>query len=81
MGLPILGVLNGKEENVEEEDREQEATDAKEPTLENYKSCMRKFIRYYFVNPQYAARTQKHYLQNYLQKPKDLGIRHVVARL
>eukprot|EP00957_Ditylum_brightwellii_P141663 10792022-Ditylum_brightwellii.AAC.1 len=36
---------------------------------------------YYFVNPQYAARMQKHYLQNYLRKPKDLEIRHVEPRL
>eukprot|EP00957_Ditylum_brightwellii_P029404 2222781-Ditylum_brightwellii.AAC.1 len=38
-GLPILGVLDGEEENTEDKDREQEAMDAKEPTgptLENY---------------------------------------------
>eukprot|EP00957_Ditylum_brightwellii_P095637 7286104-Ditylum_brightwellii.AAC.1 len=84
MGLPILGVLDGEEENTEDKDEKQEATNAKEPTgvtLDTYKSCMRKFMRYYFGNHQYAVRTQKHYLRNYLQKLKDLGIRHVVARL
>eukprot|EP00957_Ditylum_brightwellii_P099166 7553083-Ditylum_brightwellii.AAC.1 len=42
-GLPILGVLDGDEENTKDKDREQEATNAKESTgltLENYKSCM-----------------------------------------
>eukprot|EP00957_Ditylum_brightwellii_P107952 8234713-Ditylum_brightwellii.AAC.1 len=38
-------------------------------------------MRHYFVNHQFAARIQKHYLWNYLRKPKDLGIRHVVAQL
>eukprot|EP00957_Ditylum_brightwellii_P077448 5884684-Ditylum_brightwellii.AAC.1 len=31
MGLPILGVLDGEEENAEDKDKKQEATDAKEP--------------------------------------------------
>eukprot|EP00957_Ditylum_brightwellii_P135116 10301671-Ditylum_brightwellii.AAC.1 len=65
MGLPILGVLDGEEENTEDKDKKQEATGAKEPmgvTLDTYKLCMRKFMCYYFVNHQNAARTQKHYL-------------------
>eukprot|EP00957_Ditylum_brightwellii_P161876 12324645-Ditylum_brightwellii.AAC.1 len=30
---------------------------------------------------QYTVRIQKHYLQNYLRKPKEFGIWHVVAQL
>eukprot|EP00957_Ditylum_brightwellii_P031087 2355050-Ditylum_brightwellii.AAC.1 len=33
------------------------------------------------VQKVYVARTQKHYLWNYIQKPKELGIWHVVAML
>eukprot|EP00957_Ditylum_brightwellii_P123871 9442699-Ditylum_brightwellii.AAC.1 len=84
-GLPILGVLDKSEETSEDKEGKERGTESgKVPAgimLEMYKSSMRKFMRYYFVNHQYAARTQKHYLRNYLQKPKELGIWHVVARL
>eukprot|EP00957_Ditylum_brightwellii_P137438 10478377-Ditylum_brightwellii.AAC.1 len=46
-------------------------------TKETYSSSMRKFMQYYFVSHQFAARTQRYYLQ----KPKDLGIWHMVAWL
>ena len=94
MGLPILGVLDKDEEESsgkDKDDKEKEKKDnglssasAVAPagiTKETYRSSMCKFMCYYFVNHQFAARTQKHYLWNYLQKPKDLGIWHVVAWL
>ena len=93
-GLPILGVLDKDEEESSEEDEDDKEKEKKDQgqssasavspagiTKETYSSSMHKFMRYYFVNHQFAARTQKHYLRNYLQKPKDLGIQHVVAWL
>eukprot|EP00957_Ditylum_brightwellii_P199164 15182196-Ditylum_brightwellii.AAC.1 len=93
-GLSMLGVLDEDEEESsgeEEDDKEkgkkdkgQSSASAVTPagiTKDTYSSSMQKFIHYYFVNHQFAARIQKHYLQNYLQKPKDLGIWHVVAWL
>eukprot|EP00957_Ditylum_brightwellii_P133069 10146871-Ditylum_brightwellii.AAC.2 len=79
MCLPILGVLNEDEEerSEEEEDDEekkkkgkgQSSASAVTPagiTKDTYSSSMHKFMRYYFVNHQLAARTQNHYLWNYL---------------
>eukprot|EP00957_Ditylum_brightwellii_P180571 13755070-Ditylum_brightwellii.AAC.1 len=93
-GLPILGVLDEDEEESSEEDKDGKEKEKKDKgqssasvvapadiTKETYNSSMRKFMCYYFVNHQFAVRTQKHYLWNYLQKPKDQGIWHVVARL
>eukprot|EP00957_Ditylum_brightwellii_P116236 8866306-Ditylum_brightwellii.AAC.1 len=42
---------------------------------------VRKVVRKKKARREYVARTQKHYLRNYLRKPKELGILHVVARL
>eukprot|EP00957_Ditylum_brightwellii_P165701 12614712-Ditylum_brightwellii.AAC.1 len=82
----------GKSSEEEEEDDEkkkkkdkgQSPASAATPaglTKDTYSSSMRKFMCYYFINHQYAARTQKHYLQNYLWNPKELGIWHLVAWL
>eukprot|EP00957_Ditylum_brightwellii_P158426 12058381-Ditylum_brightwellii.AAC.1 len=92
--LPILGVLDKDEEESSEEDNDDKEKEKKDKgqssasavppagiTKETYSSSMRKFMCYYIVNHQFAARTQKHYLQNYLQKPKDLEIWHMVAWL
>eukprot|EP00957_Ditylum_brightwellii_P128112 9771556-Ditylum_brightwellii.AAC.1 len=92
--LLILGGLDEDEEESsgEEKDyKEKEKKDKGQSSVsvvtpagiakETYSSIMRKFMHFYFVNHQFAARTQKHYLWNYLQKLKDLGIWHVVAQL
>eukprot|EP00957_Ditylum_brightwellii_P128784 9823976-Ditylum_brightwellii.AAC.1 len=93
-GLPIWGILDKNEEESSDEDKDgeekkkndegQSSASAVPPagiTKETYSSSMRKFIHYYFVNHQFVARTQKHYLWIYFQKQKDLGIRHMVAWL
>eukprot|EP00957_Ditylum_brightwellii_P084945 6459468-Ditylum_brightwellii.AAC.1 len=93
-GLPTLRVLDkDKDESSgedkddkekEKKDRGQSSASAVAPagiTKETYSSSMCKFMRYCFVNHQFVARTQKHYIWNYLQKQKDLGIWHVVAWL
>eukprot|EP00957_Ditylum_brightwellii_P093898 7150560-Ditylum_brightwellii.AAC.1 len=48
---------------------------------DTFKSTMDKFMHYHFTNHQFTPQTQNHYLPNYLWKPKDLGICHVVAHL
>eukprot|EP00957_Ditylum_brightwellii_P111909 8534121-Ditylum_brightwellii.AAC.2 len=76
MSVPILGVLDDEDEenSREEEEDDKEKKKKKEGhssasaatqvglTKGTYRSSMHKFMRYYFINPQYAARTQKHYL-------------------
>eukprot|EP00957_Ditylum_brightwellii_P107810 8224355-Ditylum_brightwellii.AAC.1 len=76
MGLPILGVLDeDKEESSRKEEEDNEEKKKKEEgqssesaatptglTKDTYNSSMCKFMHYHFVNHQYAARTQKHYL-------------------
>eukprot|EP00957_Ditylum_brightwellii_P034351 2606290-Ditylum_brightwellii.AAC.1 len=92
MGLPILGVLDECEESSKQEEENDKAEKKKEQgqsstrvmspaglTQDTYKLSMRKFMCYYFVSHQYEARTQKQSLRNYLCKPKELGIQHVVA--
>eukprot|EP00957_Ditylum_brightwellii_P104458 7957680-Ditylum_brightwellii.AAC.1 len=86
-GLPILGVLGGndkessredeydKEKRKKKKDKRQSSTSVGTPvgiTKDTHSASMHKFMCYYFVNHQIAVRSQKHYLQNYLQKPKDL---------
>eukprot|EP00957_Ditylum_brightwellii_P091245 6946912-Ditylum_brightwellii.AAC.2 len=79
MGLPILGVIDEDEEESSGEDKDdkekgkndkgQSSASAGTPagiTKETYSSSMRKFMHSYFVNHQFAARTQNHYLWNYL---------------
>eukprot|EP00957_Ditylum_brightwellii_P096563 7354510-Ditylum_brightwellii.AAC.1 len=90
-GLHVLGVLDEDEEESSGEEKENDKEKKKKDkgqssasmatparlTKDTCSLIMCKFMRYYFINHQYAARTQKHYLQ----KPKELGIQHVVAQL
>eukprot|EP00957_Ditylum_brightwellii_P058027 4400486-Ditylum_brightwellii.AAC.1 len=78
-GLPTLGVLDEDEEESSGEDKDDEEKGKKgkgqssasavtpaDITKDTYSSSIHKFMHYYLVNHQFAARAQKHCLWNYL---------------
>eukprot|EP00957_Ditylum_brightwellii_P026518 2006405-Ditylum_brightwellii.AAC.1 len=78
MGLPMLGVFDEDDkesskadkdgEEKKKKDKGQSSTNVGTPAgiaKDTYSFSMHKFMHYYFVNHQFAARTQKHYLWNY----------------